>query len=753
MIYLLLFILCAFPCYCQNASYAYENGRWIHYQRQAPQNDIMSIYALPDGKIWVDTYQNPYHIFHIFDGQKWQKITCDSDKIGKKAPFISDTKGRFYFVNERNNLVVWEYGLPNDSINEYTSGELTFPLTGAFSSDNTLYIGSYNYSAKGGIYKFDGENITKIKDGQTRSLTVDPSERLWVTHKDSLNANMRLIVLENENDWTDHTDEIVSISVSKDLTVQTSRDGSIWVNNLGKYGIYKDGKWTFNPSSSGVTPMFLYFDSSGGVWGYGNNYIYRLGEDSKWYQSRETETIINNQYFIAGASDLVIWTFDSENIYRYSGNDEEPWVLVKSNLDLASDTVTCIAYTDEGKLVCGHGVRGVEFENSEKAGISILTDSTWYNYRGHDGLSFRNVYDLLELDTGDILVYADYKYSIFNGYTWEKVDSLYTRDDDIERYENDMIQDEMGTVWIATTHGFLEHDFIGFPNVFYPLVSISPYVSFYNLFMDSYGTFYMQNLDGNIISYNRYAQDQKWKKLFSRDLYLRDFVVDMEDDRVIFWGIRQDNLFKSYEDYTWQVITSEDTGEAVYLKDANFIHIDEEGKIWASGYDNTGYLENGVWHRIPELAGFASSAYARSEKEKIALNAIKVIKYDDNPFDEYYYDNINYYGVFEYSPDQQSTVSEEKQNPFSVSANYPNPFNSYTTISFQLPHRENVNISVYNILGQHVKTLADHIFPAGNNNVVWDSKSDSGTSMSSGIYFYRIKTKNAERTGKMLLLR
>ena len=66
---------------------------------------------------------------------------------------------------------------------------------------------------------------------------------------------------------------------------------------------------------------------------------------------------------------------------------------------------------------------------------------------------------------------------------------------------------------------------------------------------------------------------------------------------------------------------------------------------------------------------------------------------------------------------------------------------------------EDVNISVYNILGQHVKTLADRKFPGGKNNVVWDSKSDSGTFMSSGIYFYRIQTKNAERTGKMLLLR
>ena len=544
MVYFLLFILYALPFYCQDTLYAYENAGWVHYQRQAPQNDIMSIYALPDGKIWVDTYKDPYHIFHIFDGQKWQKISCDSDKIGREAPFICDTKGRFYFVNERNNLVVWEYGLPNDSINEYISGELSFPITGTFSSDGTLYIGSYNSSTKGGIYKFDGETITKIKDGQTRSLTVDYSGRLWATHKDSSNAVMRLIVLENDVLTDDRTDEIVSISVSDYLTVQTSRDGSIWVNNLGKYGIYKGGEWSFNAGGSGVSPVFLSFDSSDRVWGYGYKKIYILGEDKNWHLSHKMEPgIINSQYFIAVASDSTVWTMDSKNIYRYSGNQDEPWVLVESNLDLSSDTVTCIAYTDEGKLVCGHGVRGVEYWDSEKAGISILTDSTWYNYRGQDDVSFRNVYDLLELDTGDILVYADYEYSIFNGYAWEKVDSLY-----LEDYpnitENDMIQDdiEIEKVWIATNYGLLEHDFIGLPNVLYPTGGISADIYFHNLFMDSYGTVYMQNIYGNIISYKPHAQDQKWEKLFGRDLFRRDFVVDVVDERGIFWAIRQNNL-------------------------------------------------------------------------------------------------------------------------------------------------------------------------------------------------------------------
>ncbi len=88
-----------------------------------------------------------------------------------------------------------------------------------------------------------------------------------------------------------------------------------------------------------------------------------------------------------------------------------------------------------------------------------------------------------------------------------------------------------------------------------------------------------------------------------------------------------------------------------------------------------------------------------------------------------------------------------------MTANYPNPFNSTTSINVELPYPEVVKISIYNITGQKIKTLANRKFPEGKTQVVWDSKSDSGVSMASGIYFYHIETKHLHQTGKMLLLR
>lgn len=80
--------------------------------------------------------------------------------------------------------------------------------------------------------------------------------------------------------------------------------------------------------------------------------------------------------------------------------------------------------------------------------------------------------------------------------------------------------------------------------------------------------------------------------------------------------------------------------------------------------------------------------------------------------------------------------------------NYPNPFNPATRIDFALPSRTFVEISVYNILGQRVTTLANELMPAGTHSVIWQSKGSP-----SGMYFYEMVTENFRSTKKMLYLK
>lgn len=85
---------------------------------------------------------------------------------------------------------------------------------------------------------------------------------------------------------------------------------------------------------------------------------------------------------------------------------------------------------------------------------------------------------------------------------------------------------------------------------------------------------------------------------------------------------------------------------------------------------------------------------------------------------------------------------------FSLSQNYPNPFNPVTQISFSLPERVEVNLSVFNIVGQKVAELVNGKLDTGSYRVNWD-----GGSFTSGVYFYRLQAGDYRMTRKMVLFK
>jgi hypothetical protein len=98
---------------------------------------------------------------------------------------------------------------------------------------------------------------------------------------------------------------------------------------------------------------------------------------------------------------------------------------------------------------------------------------------------------------------------------------------------------------------------------------------------------------------------------------------------------------------------------------------------------------------------------------------------------------------------------EENDLPkiFVLHQNYPNPFNPFTTIRFDLPKHAHVSLTIYNILGQRIKTLFNGETAAGSHAMMWDGKDDTGSHVSSGIYIYKIVTEEFVQTRKMFLMR
>jgi len=85
--------------------------------------------------------------------------------------------------------------------------------------------------------------------------------------------------------------------------------------------------------------------------------------------------------------------------------------------------------------------------------------------------------------------------------------------------------------------------------------------------------------------------------------------------------------------------------------------------------------------------------------------------------------------------------------------NYPNPFNPETIIRYQLPKSSHVNLEVFNILGERIRTLVDTEQNAGFYHITWDGKNDAGMIAPSGIYFYALRYNNIVNYKKAIFLK
>ncbi len=94
-----------------------------------------------------------------------------------------------------------------------------------------------------------------------------------------------------------------------------------------------------------------------------------------------------------------------------------------------------------------------------------------------------------------------------------------------------------------------------------------------------------------------------------------------------------------------------------------------------------------------------------------------------------------------------------RPSAFRLGAAYPNPFNPRTMIPFELPVSGDVDLAVYDLLGRRVRTLVKGTWSAGRHQVAWDGRTETGRSVSSGVYLYRLETGGQDLVRKMIQMK
>lgn len=285
----------------------------------------------------------------------------------------------------------------------------------------------------------------------------------------------------------------------------------------------------------------------------------------------------------------------------------------------------------------------------------------------------------------------------------------------------------------------------------------------------------------------------------------------LTDELLMAWDLNNDGMIDSFEpvqdtDNTWYAVdwfTSNwptfhhNTSNNFHYNQIRMSQFNEQGMavmMWMDGTkayrynvdNNEDYAE---FATSPEIKIVATRSNGNEWTEPITLNSIdfpelgtvpsyiypadKVIAIDNNTVRVYfmYVDDLAYGASTQNEGanlganirfaaiDIDLSGTNVKDNvatvrPLSMlGQNYPNPFNPTTNIKFNIPSASNVNLSVYNVKGQLVKTLVAGSLTAGEHTVTWNGVDNNNNSVASGVYFYRLEANGQSEMRKMLLMK
>ena len=744
-----------------------------------PDNYILSMLIDGLGNIWVGTYNG----LAKFDGTHWKVYTSTNSGLPGNYVFsmAEDGLGNIWMGTD-NGLA--KFDGTNWTVYNTSNSGLT---ENYLNSINTDVAGNkWIVTLSGVLVKFDGTNWTVynksnsgIHNNQVSSLMIDRSGNKWI------GTSTGLVKFDDVN-WDNYTiTNVKALPANYIYSITIDKLGNKWIaTDQGGLAKFDGLSWTdYNTSNSGLpdnTIRSIAIDSSGNRWiGTSSMGLVKFdGTSWKVYNTSNSGLPENSIMSIAIDSLGNKWIGTQGGLVKFDGIN---WTVYNiSNSGLPQNQVKLITIDKNGNKWIGTNSGFAKFDNTKWAVYNTSNSS----------LPNNDIYSIA-IDKSDNK-WIGYGVSgspgsiglaKFDNTNW----TFYTTSN--SGLPDNMILsiaiDNKGNKWIGTLNGIAKFDDTHW-SVYNTSNSSLPFNEIGSIAIDGSGNKWIGTYNGLIVFNNEGlsvtkipAKPQllmpianqpreiilKWNKIKDALKYLIWLSIDQSfgsiiksDSTVVDTTRLFDNLSEGQK-YFWKVLAKNIAGTGQLSDIQNFtttITPPSDLTLQRSGLNEITLKWN---DNSKNEEGYIIERKQLPQINYTFLDSIKTIAttYLDTKVEQgqtYFY-RLKAYTKFiqsDYTNETSLLLTgiENKKIPteYSLSQNFPNPFNPNTKIKFGLPENTLANLTVYDVLGRVVKILINRELNAGFYEITFD-----GRNLSSGVYFYKLFTSKFASVKKLLLIK
>ena len=660
-------------------------------------NNMVSLAVDDEGTAWLgNAYGKDQSWLFSFDGSVWETYTMENSGLPGGAGKLNFDRNGMLWISTANGTASYDGTTWKNYTEDGEGSELIYLLGIDHLNVKWFYTGA-------GVSSFDGATWTThtaedgIPDRVFYSMSVGADNVKWFA------LDSEALVSFDGETWTVH-DELEWIASS----VAVDADNIVWCGGTGGLARYDGSTWTYYTAENSGLPetgiRALTVDDEGILW------------------------ISTDENDIRTGSGLT----------RFDGTNWSTWRVDGPQ----SYSVRCIAVDHNN----------VKWIGTSKKGLSGFDGKTWQTYTMADSIHIEIINELA-VDNDNVLwmTYA-------------------TKFKHLESYLKDWwvhgILSFDGTIWTK-----YPDEVTGIPAKSVPQIAVDH---------DNVKWFGTTSYDGT--SWKTYATDGFGNAIGEP--------VAVDRNNVKWFGAP--GGVSSFDGTDWEYHIIDDMTHPVRT-----IAADSDNKKWILSRDAEILSYDGnnwVKHHYPETIHNLEPGHIVSARYDMAVDSNDVVwfiaaEYDpgswgggllsiDGDTWTYYRDNYwlmygndrlaidhnnviwgTYRGIVSFDPGSNNGGSTDVSKidilPESVTlhANYPNPFNPATTITFTLPRQDFTTLVIYNIVGGKVRELLAEQRPAGAHSLVWDGLDDNGVPVSSGMYLAGLTQGRLRTIRKMVLIR